>query len=191
MTVRHGLKIGCTGAGGTGKTTSVSAISKELGINQQKSASRIVYERLDLTEEKCYALSNEKKYDLQFDIFETKIRNDQSTFSFIADRTLLDHWAYCLMYCGAYIPNEEYAEYEEKVRVHMKSQYTHIFYFPFGYWFAEGDGVRQDHHSWQSAIDAIIVGYINRWRLPVFEVPQIGGAEARNKFIIDKLKNIR
>lgn len=170
--IRQGLRIGFTGAGGTGKTTAAQAVVAALVIPFSKSASRIIYERQGMTEAKCIKLSDEKKYELQFDIFAEKINLDKGQFSFVADRTLLDHWAYCLMYCGAFIPNDRYAKLEVLVREHMQTAYSHIFYFPFGYWFEPGDGVRQDHHSWQSAIDAIILGYIQRWELPYYEVPQ-------------------
>ena len=187
--IRTGLKIGFMGAGGTGKTTTAKAVSEALGIPTIKSASRAVYEQDNLTEEKCMALDDVGKYELQFRIFGMKTELDLKTFAFVADRTLLDHWAYCLMYCGAFIPNNEYTQFEKDVRVHMRSTYTHLFYFPFGYWFpAEADGVRQDHYSWQSAIDAIILGYIHRWRLPVTEVNQTGGAEARGSSVLNAIR---
>jgi len=183
--IQHGLRLGFTGAGGTGKTTTAEHIQEALNIPFSKSASRIVYEARNLTEEKCYALSDKEKYELQFEIFNTKEILDKGQFAFVADRTLLDHWAYCLMYCGAFIPNDKYAEFEVRVREHMLTAYSHIFYFPFGYWFEKGDGVRQDHHSWQSAIDAIILGYIQRWDLPVMEVPQMEGRLGRYNAIME------
>jgi len=187
--IRSGLKIGFMGAGGTGKTTTAKVVSETLNVPTIKSASRAVYEQDNLSEEKCMALDNVGKYELQFRIFGMKTELDKQTFAFVADRTLLDHWAYCLMYCGSFIPNDEYTQFEENVRVHMRSTYTHLFYFPFGYWFPEkGDGVRQDHYSWQSAIDAIILGYIHRWRLPVTEVKQNSGALARNEFVLNTIR---
>lgn len=188
--IRQGIRVGFTGAGGTGKTTTAKAVSEKMNAPLIKSASRAVYEERDLTEAKCLALPDEEKFLLQFDIFDKKIDLDLNTFGYVADRTLLDHWAYCLMYCSAFMDNLQFAKFEEKVRVHMLSTYSHIFYFPFGYWFPEkGDGVRQDSHAWQSAIDAIIVGYIQRWRLPVIEVPQVNGPEGRTDFVVRKVSS--
>jgi hypothetical protein len=116
-----------------------------------------------------------------------KVDIDDTNFSFVADRSLLDHWAYCLQYCAGFMTNEEFLAMENLVRKHMRSSYSHIFYFPFGYWFAEGDGVRQDSYAWQSSIDAIIMGYIIRWNLPVFTVPQTDGENARNEFVLNVL----
>jgi len=187
--IRQGIRVGFTGAGGTGKTTTAKAVSEKMKAPLIKSASRAVYEEKGLTEEKCLALPDAEKFQLQFDIFDKKIDLDINTFGFVADRTLLDHWAYCLMYCSAFMSNLQFEEFEDKVRIHMLSTYSHIFYFPFGYWFAPSDGVRQDSHAWQSAIDAIIVGYIQRWRLPVLEVPQVNGPQDRTDFVVRKISN--
>jgi hypothetical protein len=69
----------------------------------------------------------------------------------------------------------------------MKSTYSHIFYFPWGYFEPEKDGVRQDRKSWQSQIDALLVGYSFRWNLPVIEVPQLEGPDNRNAFIKEQI----
>ena len=183
MAVRNGRKIGFMGAGGTGKTTSARFISDSFHLPLLKSASREVYEELDLTEAKCLKLDAFAKWELQKQIFNKKIQKDDENYSFVADRTLLDHWAYCLMYCATTMSNEEFAYMETLVRKHMQSTYTNLFYFPFGFWFPDNaDGVRQDSRAWQNAIDSIIVGYIVRWNLPVIQVPQ-NSADERNSFI--------
>lgn len=187
MTIRTGLKVGLMGAGGTGKTTDATAIHEKTGLPMMKSASRTVYEQLGISEEDCLKYTDKEKWELQGKIFTLKQNNDDNAFEFIADRTLLDHWAYCLAYCGGFIQNNDFIRYENNVRKHMKSTYTHIFYYPWGYWEAKGDGVRQEHWSWQSAIDACLVGYCIRWGLPAITVPQTQGENARQEFV---LKNI-
>lgn len=189
MLVRTGLRIGFTGAGGTGKTTSAAAVAQAFGVSTLKSASRQAYEELNLTEAIVAKQNETEKWDLQKKIFMTKINNDDTTFEFVADRTLLDHWAYCLAYCSTFIPNDEYKRMEALVRNHMKATYSHIYYFPWGYWISEGDGVRQDQYAWQSQIDATILGYIIRWNLKVKEVPQTRGPEARNQFIVNDVRS--
>lgn len=183
MTVRRGLTIGFSGAGGTGKTTSAAVLAKDLDIPILTSASRIVYEEQELSEELVYKMDAEEKWDLQRMIFNKKIEMDDGTPSFVADRTLLDHWVYCLLYCGKDMSKEEFHHMENMVRKHMLSNYSHLFYFPWGHWEADPDGVRQDAPGWQSSIDALIVGYCIRWNLPMKEVPQHGGPEIRDQFI--------
>lgn len=184
MSVHRGLRIGFTGAGGTGKTTSALYISEQLDIPMNKSASRIIYEAKELTEEKVFnEFTNEQKLKLQTEIFNTKMKLDRN-FSYVADRTILDHYAYCLAYCGGFMPDEQFKEFDEMVQTLMRSTYTHLFYFPWGFWTPEiKDEVRQDLMSWQSQIDAIILGYLYRWAIPATIVPQTQGAEIRNEFI--------
>lgn len=194
--MRHGLKIAFTGAGGTGKTTTVndfyhqtsSDTLKELGSPiKLKSASRSVYVAEQLTEDLVLEMTPAEKWELQTRIFNKKIKLDDSTRSFVADRTLLDHWAYCLMYCATTITEDEYHRTESLVRKHMLATYSHIFYFPWGFWKAPPDGVRQDNPAWQSAIDALILGYLVKWNIPAVAVPQDKGELARVDFVIDQI----
>ena len=188
MSIHQGTRIAFMGAGGTGKTTSAQEISLALDLDQPKSASRQVYEENNLTEEKVLNMSGAEQLDLQTAIFKQKVENDQE-FSYVTDRTILDHYAYCLAYCGGHMPNSVFRSYEEQTRVLMHSTYSHIFYFPWGYFDAPADGVRSPIEAWQSQIDALLVGYVFRWGLPVITVPQtFGGEHERDNFI---LKHVR
>ena len=186
MSIRQGTRIAFTGAGGTGKTTSALVVAGELGLDVPKSASRMAYEDQGLTEELVLKMSNEEKLDLQTYIFDQKTVNDQE-YSYVTDRTVLDHYAYCLAYCGSFMDHKTFYKYEEKTRTLMLSTYSHIFYFPWGYWQAPSDDVRSSVDAWQSQIDAIIVGYSVRWNLPVVEEPQGQGEDVRNEFIMNAI----
>ncbi len=183
MSIRHGMRIAFTGAGGTGKTTSAVSLSNDLDLPMMKSASRIVYEERELTEALVLNMGPEDQIDLQTDIFHQKVVNDRE-YSFVADRTVLDHYAYCLAYCGGHMNNATFQRFEEETRQAMLSNYSHVFYFPWGYWNAAPDGVRSNVDAWQSQIDALITGYILRWNLPVIEVPQTLGETGRYDFIM-------
>jgi hypothetical protein len=171
------------GAGGTGKTTTRNFLAEALDLPTMESASRLVYTEKGINEEDCNNYSEQEKLDLQTDIFNLKAKQDNQ-FSYVADRTLLDHYCYCLTYCGNFMDDETFNRFEDMTRSHMRSTYNYVFYFPWGYFEAEGDGVRRDLQSWQSMIDAIMVGYIMRWDLPVVEVPQTEGIDARNQWIL-------
>lgn len=171
------------GAGGTGKTTTADSIAVAFELTQLRSASRQVYEEDELTEDLVMDMNEDAKWELQARIFDKKVDMDDNTASFVADRTLLDHWAYCLMYCGANMTNEEFQKYETLVRKHMLSTYSIMFYFSWGHWdVKDKDGIRSDNAAWQSAIDAIIVGYCIRWNLPVINLPQGSGEDYRCEF---------
>jgi hypothetical protein len=182
------------GAGATGKSSTAKFISDSAptSLNMElpliKSASRCVYEANDLNENKVLLMSPEDQLKLQTAIFQQKIINDQQ-YSYIADRTILDHYAYCLAYCGSHMSNELFMQFEEQVRALMLSTYSHIYFFPWGYWEpAEEDGVRSNKKAWQSQIDAIMVGYIVRWNLPAVWVPQDRGEDYRNEFVLSHLR---
>ena len=184
MSIRRGLRVGFTGAGGTGKTTSALFIANEFGIPVSKSASRIIYEAKEISEEDVRTTySNEQKWELQKEILNIKIENDRG-YTYVADRTVLDHYAYGLSYCSGFLNNDQFTWFDEIIHNLMLSTYSHIFYFPWGFWTPDkSDGIRQDRMSWQSQIDAIIVGYLHRWGIPAIIVPQMEGIEGRNEFI--------
>jgi len=186
-----GFRVGCTGAGGTGKTTTAMFLAETFDMTIIPSASRAVYTELELNEDQVLALDAESRWSLQLKIFDKKIQLDDNTPSFVADRTLLDHWAYCLMYCAGSMENDMFKHYENLVRKHMLSSYTVLFHFPWGHWLPESDGVRSDKLAWQSSIDAVIGGYCFRWNLPVISLPQDQDADYRNgyaKYVVaDKL----
>lgn len=186
MNYRHGVRIGFTGAGGTGKTTTAQFISEKLELPTFPSASRQVYIAESLSEDDVLKMTGEERWSLQQRIFQKKIELDQFN-QFVTDRTLLDHLAYCLAYCAPYMRNDEFHKTEAMTRSHMKGAYTHVFYFPWGVWQAPPDGVRQELQSWQSQIDAIILGYLARWDIPAFVVPQTQGADERNEWVLNRI----
>lgn len=193
--MRRGLRIAFTGAGGTGKTSTVNKLIELEALQHlpvMKSASRIVYEAKHLTEEiVSKELSPSQLWSLQGDIFDAKVAQDDMNGEFIGDRTLLDHWAYCLMYCAKDMPNEVFTKYESLVRKHMIAAYSHVFYFPWGYFKAPSDGVRSDNDAWQYTIDSIIVARLQEWGIPAIEVPQLQGLDYRAGFIHDRIFNNR
>lgn len=182
MSVRRGKRIAFCGAGGTGKTTSAKFISEEFELPLVKSASRTIYARKDLDEPTVNKMSPEKLLALQKDIFDLKVDQDRQ-FSYVADRTILDHYAYCLAYCGAFMNEEQFTEFDELTQALMLSSYSHVFYFPWGYWKSKSDGVRHDSSGWQSQIDSIILGHLHRWNVYAVVVPQAEGEDVRNEFI--------
>ncbi len=187
MSIRHGKRIAFMGAGGTGKTTTAEFLAEKTEIPLIKSAARTIYEERDLSEMKVSRFCSDAKLDLQTSIFKKKIENDKE-FSFIADRTILDHYCYWLAYCGSNISRDNFLDFEDQTRIRMLSSYTHLFYFPWGFWEARSDGVRATNLAWQSQIDALITGYIMRWELPVTVVPQMQGEDVRNEFVLSRIK---
>ncbi len=193
--MKRGIRIGLTGAGGVGKTKTITMLREMYPEMEQlatfPSASRLVYEANDLSEAKVAAeYTPEQKWELQLKIFETKVKMDDSHMQFMTDRTLLDHWAYCLMYCAADMPDNVFMQYEALTRKHMLGAYSHIFYLPWGYWEAKGDGVRQDKKAWQYMVDTLIMGRLISWGIPVIEAPQTQGPEFRAQFVYNTVMDV-
>lgn len=165
------FRIAMVGAGGTGKTTTVNEIVR-MGVDLPvlKSASRIVYEEEGLTEEIVGKMSLKDAWALQHRIFRKKKELDRRQ-RFLADRSILDHWAYCLLYCNKIMTDEEWRDLEDQVYCHMRDRYSHICYFPFNLFDPPQDGVRNARKAWQATVDAILMGYLKRWNLPYIRVP--------------------
>jgi predicted ATPase len=186
--MHRGLRIAFAGAGGTGKTTTAEDLADKLGLELIPSASRIIYDQQNLKEEIVATWDQDAKWKLQQDIFAAKLEQDDLTPAFVSDRTALDHFAYCLMYCAAKMDNDQFTRMEAQVRKHMFGAYTHVFYFPWGHWEAESDGRRSDSKAWQSAIDNLILGHFVNWGVPAIQVPQDQGPEGRLEFILDSVR---
>lgn len=184
MSIRQGARIAFLGAGGTGKTTTAETVAEYLELPLLVSAARKVFNDGNLSEDLVLDFDAEKRLELQTAIFDQKIQNDLA-YEYLVDRTALDHFAYCLVYCGKDLSDEQFLHYEEKTRLAMLGTYSNIFYFPWGYWTPDSDGVRSTSLAHQSQIDAIIVGYIQRWNLNVVEVPQTRGEDVRADFVLN------
>lgn len=191
--MEYGLKIGFTGCGGTGKTTTMNGVLDRYNMQLRGknyvalgSASRKVYTERNLTEEIVYKMSDRDKLNLQHEIFETKINLDHSNPKFIADRTILDHWAYCLAYCSAAMDRELFIKMEAQTKSHLLGTYDMLFYFPFGRFEAPEDGVRSSSQAWQSQIDSIILGHLHRWKVDCHVIPK-GFEDDINEFVYGRI----
>jgi hypothetical protein len=71
----------------------------------------------------------------------------------------------------------------------MLAAYSHVVYFPWGFFFAKPDGVRQDNKAWQYSIDSIILARLNAWGIPAIEAPQTRGPEYRVEYIHNVIMN--
>ncbi len=94
------MRIAFCGAGGTGKTTALNVLSSLPQFRDHavlKSASRTIFEQRGMSEHTEKHMTVEERWGFQGAIFNLKLYRDSEWRNFLADRTVLDHYAYCLV----------------------------------------------------------------------------------------------
>lgn len=155
------MKIGFIGAGGTGKTTVINEL-KDLGYPLFPSVARSVFKARGITEADQWKMSPLELWDLQKTIFQARINvESQMGDDYIADRTLLDNYCYCLNWCDQALKDEDIEWIEEHVIESLKT-YDLLFYFPVEEFYQQNDGFRIESKAYAYKTDALMRGLIER-----------------------------
>ena len=183
------MKIGFTGAGSTGKTTTLELIKDHISIPVLPSTTRQVFERWGINEDAQENMSPEDKWKLQKDIFDNRFNTEnQAGEDFISDRTLLDNYAYCKLRCYLAITEEEDNELKQKVIDNLKN-YDAVFYFPMTFR-PVPDGLRQANFTFLTIIDSIIFSFLSREYGNGYIVPK-GTPEFRAEYVLERIRSIQ
>lgn len=183
------MKIGFTGAGSTGKTTTLELIKDKLDIPVLPSTTRQVFEKWGINEDAQETMSSEEKWKLQKDIFENRFNTEfQAGNSFISDRTLLDNYAYCKLRCYLAITEEEEKELKKRVLDNLKT-YDAIFYFPMTFK-PVPDELRQANYTFLTVIDSIIFSFLSRDYGDGYIVPK-GTPEFRAEYVLEQINYLK
>lgn len=156
------MRIGFTGAGGTGKTATLEKIPYEkFGMTRLSSVARQVFVDFKIdSEDQEKALSGDEIFKLQKEIFTRKMEQEHSKGSFISDRTLLDTLVYILVKCNpAPAPNPII----EALEVLTKAALTRldmVIFFPIEQFWRPDDGMRDTSLSTALLVDATIRGLL-------------------------------
>lgn len=151
------MRIGFTGAGGTGKTTTAKIVAERLGIPFLPSVSRGVFAQFGLTESSQNDMTPAQLLELQSAIFEAFREQESQYEQYVADRTLLDHLVYCLYRCNRAITHEKLSDMRFSVHDHM-ARLDVVVYTPLGCVRPEQDGFREFNEAYNYLIDAAIRG---------------------------------
>lgn len=186
------MKIGFTGAGGTGKSTVLEHLLSDAKFTQcppvLRSTTRQVYERWGIDEAAQERMTPEDRYRLQNDIFENRLANEQNyKDGFISDRTLLCNYAYCVFRNYTMIGNEEFAALEGKVAANLMA-YDVLIYFPM-YFTPAPDGMRQDGNAYNASIDGLIFRFLNKHSIPHTTL-QMGSPQDRAEAVRDLIDGV-
>lgn len=165
------MKIGFCGTGGTGKTTTARLIQPKVPERFLPSLQREVFREKGLTEEKQKAMTPVEIWHLQREMFVKKIQQDVSNRNALFDRTPVDNLAYCLYRCSQTITDTELSWLEEEAKTYTED-YDLIFYFPLIKWEVPDDGLREQGFAYRATIDAIILGYLQKFKVDYFYVPE-------------------
>jgi predicted ATPase len=165
--------IGACGAGGVGKTTTMSALAKELGTELIPSVSRGIFKSRGLTEIDQRLMTPEQRLDLQLSIYAAKEVQDEEILQTsgadtqirVGDRTHLDHLVYCLYRCGEIMTEEMVNDLKARTIRGLRN-YTTIFYFPLHTFEGQNDGFRENGFGYRAVCDIMYRALLTDLRIP-------------------------
>ncbi len=166
------MRIAFSGSGGTGKTTLLNEINKELDLP-------VIGEGIRewLAEHGFDDFSDMAKKDvvkMQEDTLKRKMDIESELQAFMSDRTTVDNLSYALRWIGS-VDNGEYegwmAQYITHAMSHADVSYDLIFILPWGEVKLEDDGTRSSKTWYQYMMQNIIERHIYMLERPmVYEV---------------------
>lgn len=183
------MKIGFTGAGGTGKTTVLNVIAERFpDVPILGSPIRDVYKRWGISEIDQEKMSFDEKLKLQEDIYQTRYAKEiEYGNHFISDRTILDHYCYQQIRCYDAMDQEMFDQKTSEIKENLLS-YDLIFYFPITFK-QSGDDVRYANPVFQNMIDNFIIASLIKMKIPNLVVP-FGTPEQRADYIATQIDSI-
>ena len=160
------MRIGFSGAGGTGKTTQALYTSKKINFEYVDESVRHWLKEHGIGH--FSEATKEQIRDMQEDVLRHKCSVEPALKNFVADRTTVDNAAYVL-----YWNNREDGEwqrwvneYVQRAMIHAIQCYDIIFFFPTGKIPFESDGLRSTKPCYHMTIEAIIAGLMSLANLP-------------------------
>lgn len=176
------MRVGFTGAQGTGKTTLLRAVEKsDLGFTIVPSTARTAADAGFLVNRDADPMS---QLVTTVGRVATEDRLFRQTGHTISDRTPLDSLAYTL-YQGANVwgnlpeVNEYYMDISVSLVLEHMYKYDYIIYFP-PLWAPKADGLRDTDIEYQRQIDALIRSLLEMHDIPFWTVPRGNTSERLN-----------
>ena len=167
------MRIAFAGSGGTGKTTLLEEINKELELPVIGEGIREWLVENDYKDFKDLGIEGTIK--MQEDTLQRKMSIESELQSFVADRTTVDNLCYAVRWIGSV--NSEYdtwmAQYITHAINHANVNYDIIFMLPWGVIPIEKDGTRSSKTWYQYMMQNLIERHIYMLERPyVYEVMQ-------------------
>lgn len=183
------MRIGCCGAGGTGKTTTLNLVAKELpGLTLVRSGAREVFERWGIDEKAQRDMGPRARYSLQQEIAKLNLSRIRLNGRALFERTPLDMAAYTLWRCEEVMSKEEILDLLEETKSHL-DLFELIFFFPvIPSWEDITDGLREDHLAGRMEHELLVLGLAYKFGTRVITMEE-GTPEQRAAFLLRTYKD--
>lgn len=161
------MRIGFTGAGSTGKTTTLNHLVEHhlSDIPVLPSSNRSVYKKWNLTEVDQENMTFQQKLELQEDIYEARFESEEAykESGFISDRTVLDNFCYQQIRCYDAMNQEMLDRKRDEIKVNMM-KYDLICYFPVTFRPSD-DEIRYGNPVFQNMMDNFVFAELHKMNL--------------------------
>jgi len=180
-----GLRIACTGASGTGKTTIMSFIQHRFLLEQVPIGSRSIAKAMGF--DSPYDVDQAgKRGEFQRRLVTEKMAWEAEHQQFVTDRTVFDNLVYTILH-GVRSIDEKLLD----AIVSGMKRYTHIFFCPVDtFCNLEDDPHRIQDLTYQRIYEAVLEGVLDRWTpaLPTLHWMYSPSLERRTERICEILK---
>lgn len=170
------MRIAFSGSGGTGKTSLLKAVNRELNFPVIEEGIRDWLESNGF--EHFKDMTPEDGIRMQDDNLNRRLDIESSLQQFIGDRTSIDNLVYALRWIGSTSKGDMdqwMASYLSRAMAHAEYNYDLIFILPWGEFPIENDGVRSTKEWYQYMIQSLIEHHLHQLERPYkYEVQKVG-----------------
>ena len=114
-------------------------VAKKLNLSFHPSVNRAIFSKFSQTQISHETLAAEQRWQIQRASFMAKIQQDAGNLPGIYERSLLDHYMYCLIYCHQVIAASELREMQQVVNNNLAG-YDRLYFFPLYLWSSDVQG---------------------------------------------------
>ncbi len=168
MKIKWKLGIGFSGAEGTGKTTLVKEVSRQLEVPAVLGVVRDVLKGMGLATPPTFGTDADLALKFQKRLFEKKSMEEKFIQApFLADRTSIDMFSYTLSSLGRESKSQDFLkQYYQACVDYARLMYHFHFFVPTGRFAIEDDGVRNTLQYNATMMHYIILGMLCDLHLP-------------------------
>ena len=138
------MLIGFCGAGATGKTTTAKLVAEMSGLPYVPGVARTVFARRGIkSEADQHGFTLQQQWELQMEMFEERVKMEETLKEGVTDRTLLDHVAYNLLRAAGAIDRDTLYDMVGRTWLDM-AKYDKVFLFDLVEMPGSEDGLREN-----------------------------------------------